>query len=172
VELYRPSKSSTQTEGGLGYPELEETRPVSDRSQHSKAAKDKDVTAKQAALEEAKALKAQVLKLEGQLVEIEDQLYDLASSVPNDTHPTSLLVQRTSQSLSRLTVLLLYRSILRGTMLPLEKLRSVRLRGWIPSDGILMVLPHQRGRTPRDSLDELRLIDRSEAWVLSVITPT
>ena len=52
-----------------------------------KAAKDKDATAKQTALEEAKVLKAQVLELEQQLAEIEDQLYDLASSVPNDTHP-------------------------------------------------------------------------------------
>ena len=52
-----------------------------------KAAKDKDVTAKQTALKEAKALKAQVLELEKQLVEIEDQLFDFASCVPNDTHP-------------------------------------------------------------------------------------
>lgn len=52
-----------------------------------RAAKDKDATAKQAALEQAKALKAQIHELERQLVEIEDQLYDLTSSVPNDTHP-------------------------------------------------------------------------------------
>ena len=52
-----------------------------------KATKDRDASAKQAALQGAKALKAQVLDLERQLVEIEDQLYDLASSVPNDTHP-------------------------------------------------------------------------------------
>jgi len=58
---------------------------IGDRIQ--KAAKERDVTTKQAALEEAKALKAQVVELEKQLVEIEDQLYDLASSVPNDTHP-------------------------------------------------------------------------------------
>ena len=58
---------------------------IGDRIQ--KAAKDKDATAKQAALEEAKALKAQIGEMEKQLVEIEDQLYDLASSVPNDTHP-------------------------------------------------------------------------------------
>jgi len=58
---------------------------IGDRIQ--KAAKEKDVIAKQAALEEAKALKAQVGELEKQLVEVEDQLYDLASSVPNDTHP-------------------------------------------------------------------------------------
>ena len=58
---------------------------IGDRIQ--KAAKEKDFTAKQAALEEAKALKAQISELEKQLVEIEDQLYDLASSVPNDTHP-------------------------------------------------------------------------------------
>ena len=58
---------------------------IGDRIQ--KAAKEKDVTVKQAALEEARALKAQVGELEKQLVEIEDQLYDLASSVPNDTHP-------------------------------------------------------------------------------------
>ena len=38
-------------------------------------------------MEEAKAFKAQVGELERQLAEIEDQLYDLASSVPNDTHP-------------------------------------------------------------------------------------
>jgi len=58
---------------------------IGDRIQ--KAAKEKDTAAKQAALEEAKALKAQVGELEKQLVEIEGQLYDLASSVPNDTHP-------------------------------------------------------------------------------------
>ena len=52
-----------------------------------KVVKDKDVGAKQAVLEEAKGLKAQILELERQLAEIEDQLYDLASSVPNDTHP-------------------------------------------------------------------------------------
>ena len=58
---------------------------VGDRIQ--KAAKAKDFAAKQAALEEAKDLKAQIGELERQLAEIEDQLYDLASSVPNDTHP-------------------------------------------------------------------------------------
>ena len=58
---------------------------VGDRIQT--AAKAKDPAAKQAALEEAKAFKAQVGELERQLAEIEDQLYDLASSVPNDTHP-------------------------------------------------------------------------------------
>ena len=58
---------------------------IGDRIQ--KAAKDKDATAKKDALEEAKVLKVQVGELEKDLVEIEDQLYDLASSVPNDTHP-------------------------------------------------------------------------------------
>ena len=51
------------------------------------AAKDKDDTAKWVALEEAKALKVQVGEMENQLIEIEDRLYDLANSVPNDTHP-------------------------------------------------------------------------------------
>ena len=58
---------------------------IGDRIQ--KAVKEKDAAIKQAALEEAKVLKAQVSELEKQLVGIEDQLYDLASSVPNDTHP-------------------------------------------------------------------------------------
>ena len=58
---------------------------IGDRIQ--KAAKAKDPAAKQAALEEAKALKAQIGELEGRLAEIEDQLFDLASLVPNDTHP-------------------------------------------------------------------------------------
>ena len=52
-----------------------------------KAAKEKDAVTKQAALEEAKALKARVGEMEKELVEVEDQLYDLASPVPNDTHP-------------------------------------------------------------------------------------
>jgi len=52
-----------------------------------KAAKDKDTTAKWVALEEARELKAQAGELEKQLDGIEDRLYDLASSVPNDTHP-------------------------------------------------------------------------------------
>ena len=52
-----------------------------------KAAKDKDTIAKQFALGEAKTLKAQVGELEKELVVIEDQLHDLASCVPNDTHP-------------------------------------------------------------------------------------
>ena len=51
------------------------------------AARGKDAAAKQAALKVAKAVKGQILELERRLVEIEDQLYDLASSVPNDTHP-------------------------------------------------------------------------------------
>ena len=58
---------------------------IGDRIQ--KAAKDKDTETKKAALEQAKALKAQVGELEKELAEIEDQLLDLASSVPNDTHP-------------------------------------------------------------------------------------
>jgi len=58
---------------------------IGDRIQ--KAAKDKDPEAKKAALEQAKALKARVGELEQELTEIEDQLLDLASSVPNDTHP-------------------------------------------------------------------------------------
>ena len=52
-----------------------------------KAAKDQDAAAKNIALEQARTLKAQISELEKNLVEIEDQLYDLASSVPNDTHP-------------------------------------------------------------------------------------
>ncbi|KAF9778214.1 seryl-tRNA synthetase [Thelephora terrestris] len=52
-----------------------------------KALRHNDATAKQAALNEAKSLKAQIGQMEKQLVDIEDQLYDLASSVPNDTHP-------------------------------------------------------------------------------------
>ena len=51
------------------------------------AAREEDATAKQAALEDAKTVKAQILELERRLVGIEDRLYDLASSVPNDTHP-------------------------------------------------------------------------------------
>ena len=58
---------------------------VGDRIQ--KAVREKDATAKQVALEEAKDLKAQIGELEKHLAEIEDQLYDLASCVPNDTHP-------------------------------------------------------------------------------------
>ena len=52
-----------------------------------KAAKEKDAVGKKVALEQAKVLKAQVGELEKELAEIEDELYDLASSVPNDTHP-------------------------------------------------------------------------------------
>ena len=58
---------------------------IGDRIQE--AAKDKDAAAKKDALEQAKALKAQVGELERELAEIEDRLFDLASSVPNDTHP-------------------------------------------------------------------------------------
>ena len=58
---------------------------IGDRIQ--KASKDKDAATKQAALEEAKALKAEVFELEKQLFEIEEQLFDLANSLPNDTHP-------------------------------------------------------------------------------------
>ncbi|KAF9643456.1 seryl-tRNA synthetase [Thelephora ganbajun] len=56
-------------------------------SRIQRARKEKDATAKQVALEEAKALKAWVGELEEQLVQIGNQLYDLASSIPNDTHP-------------------------------------------------------------------------------------
>lgn len=58
---------------------------IGDRIQ--KAAKDKDVAARKVALEQAKALKVQVGELEKELAEVEDQLYRLASAVPNDTHP-------------------------------------------------------------------------------------
>ena len=58
---------------------------IGDRIQ--KAAKEKDATSKKVALEEAKALKTQVGELEKRLVKVEDQLYDLANSIPNDTHP-------------------------------------------------------------------------------------
>ena len=52
-----------------------------------KAAKDEDAVARKAALEQAKVLKVRIGELEKELTEVEDQLYRLASSVPNDTHP-------------------------------------------------------------------------------------
>ncbi|KAI0040802.1 seryl-tRNA synthetase, partial [Auriscalpium vulgare] len=51
----------------------------------------KDVQAKNLALEEAKALKVDVLQLGNQLSGIEDKLLSLALAVPNDTHPLAPL---------------------------------------------------------------------------------
>jgi seryl-tRNA synthetase len=49
----------------------------------------KDPAAKQAALEHAKTLKAQVTQLEAQVSDVEDRLLELALGIPNDTHPLS-----------------------------------------------------------------------------------
>lgn len=49
----------------------------------------KNTPEKQAALDEAKALKAEVTHLEEQLANIEERLFSLASAVPNDSHPES-----------------------------------------------------------------------------------
>lgn len=49
----------------------------------------KDPQLRQAALEEAKALKFGISKLEWQLEDIEQRLYALALALPNDTHPLS-----------------------------------------------------------------------------------
>lgn len=48
-------------------------------------------SAKQAVLEEATKLKAEVLELEGKLSEVENTLFNLALAIPNDTHPASPL---------------------------------------------------------------------------------
>ena len=47
----------------------------------------KDPEKKQAALDEAKALKEEISGLEDRIAEIEDELYTLALAIPNDTHP-------------------------------------------------------------------------------------
>lgn len=47
----------------------------------------KDASAKQVALSEAKALKAEISGLEAKLAEVDDELFRLALAVPNDTHP-------------------------------------------------------------------------------------
>ncbi|RPD55864.1 seryl-tRNA synthetase [Lentinus tigrinus ALCF2SS1-6] len=47
----------------------------------------KDPEKKQAALKEAKALKAEISRLEELLTETEERLFALASAFPNDTHP-------------------------------------------------------------------------------------
>ncbi|KAI0782395.1 hypothetical protein BC629DRAFT_1594182 [Irpex lacteus] len=47
----------------------------------------KDAQAKQAALQEAKALKAEISGLESKLAEVDAELFRLALAVPNDTHP-------------------------------------------------------------------------------------
>ena len=47
----------------------------------------KDPEMKQAALKEAKALKADIAQLEEQLTKTEETLFTLASAFPNDTHP-------------------------------------------------------------------------------------
>ncbi|KDQ63320.1 hypothetical protein JAAARDRAFT_188908 [Jaapia argillacea MUCL 33604] len=49
----------------------------------------RDPSAKQHALEEAKALKSEVTELEEQLSDVDDRLLSLALSIPNDTHPSS-----------------------------------------------------------------------------------
>ncbi|KAI0257153.1 seryl-tRNA synthetase [Lactifluus subvellereus] len=47
----------------------------------------KDQEAKQAALQEAKELKSDISRLEHDLALVDDDLFSLASAVPNDTHP-------------------------------------------------------------------------------------
>ncbi|KAI8990561.1 seryl-tRNA synthetase [Trametes punicea] len=47
----------------------------------------KDPQKKQAALEEAKALKAEISELEERVARLEEQLHTLALAIPNDTHP-------------------------------------------------------------------------------------
>lgn len=51
----------------------------------------KDPQAKQTALDEAKALKAEVADLEARFTSVEDRLLHLALAVPNDTHPLTPL---------------------------------------------------------------------------------
>ncbi|CCL98119.1 uncharacterized protein FIBRA_00113 [Fibroporia radiculosa] len=46
-----------------------------------------DAEAKQAVLNDAKALKAEIAVLEDQLEELDSQLFTLALAIPNDTHP-------------------------------------------------------------------------------------
>ncbi|KAL4241658.1 Class II Aminoacyl-tRNA synthetase/Biotinyl protein ligase (BPL) and lipoyl protein ligase (LPL) [Abortiporus biennis] len=48
----------------------------------------KDPISKQAVLEEAKTLKAEISGLETKLEELESQLFHLAIAIPNDTHPS------------------------------------------------------------------------------------
>ncbi|OBZ68406.1 Serine--tRNA ligase [Grifola frondosa] len=48
-----------------------------------------DTALKQAALEDAKKLKAKIAELELQVAEVEEQLFKLAIAIPNDTHPLS-----------------------------------------------------------------------------------
>ncbi|KAI0375132.1 seryl-tRNA synthetase [Pilatotrama ljubarskyi] len=47
----------------------------------------KDPQKKQAALDEAKALKAEISELEERVARLEDELHALALAIPNDTHP-------------------------------------------------------------------------------------
>lgn len=47
----------------------------------------KDEDARQAALQEAKSLKAEVTDIEAKLAEVDEKLFQLALAVPNDTHP-------------------------------------------------------------------------------------
>jgi seryl-tRNA synthetase len=47
----------------------------------------KDPHAKQVALQEAKALKAEISSLEAKLAEVDEELFRLALAIPNDTHP-------------------------------------------------------------------------------------
>ncbi|KAI0639545.1 seryl-tRNA synthetase [Trametes polyzona] len=47
----------------------------------------KDPQQKQAVLEEAKALKAEITELEERVARLEEELYALALAIPNDTHP-------------------------------------------------------------------------------------
>jgi seryl-tRNA synthetase len=56
-----------------------------------KTAGEGNLSAKQAALEEATKLKAEVLELEVRLSEVEKVLLNLALAIPNDTHPESPL---------------------------------------------------------------------------------
>ncbi|GBE77671.1 Serine--tRNA ligase, mitochondrial [Sparassis crispa] len=48
-----------------------------------------DPQLKQAVLDEAKSLKAEIAEIEDKLSEVEDELYRLALAIPNDTHPES-----------------------------------------------------------------------------------
>ena len=80
-KLYAKQKEISSTANSKRHAQSQ----IGDRIQ--KAAKDKDAMARNAALEQAKVLKLQVGELEKELAEVEDQLYHLASSVPNDTHP-------------------------------------------------------------------------------------
>ena len=58
-----------------------------DRVKELAANKKKDPHAFQAALEEAKELKAKAAELESQLADVESKMHELALSLPNDTHP-------------------------------------------------------------------------------------